>query len=147
MPWANIVGDIPLLSASSFMPCHTFFPSAFRILQRRCFDRRTVDNCHFFFKKIITEKNLFKIVTTTTRLNFFANGAPSHTTTSRPLEKTALRRGPRPVPVRQGGPAYGRSEEDHLSILSPSTTRRLNLPILQSFLRTRFVSPFLTGSV
>ena len=34
----------------------------------------------------------------------------THTITSRPLEKTALRRGPSPVPVRKGGPAYGRSE-------------------------------------
>ena len=29
--WANIVGDILLPSASSFMPSHTFFPSAFKI--------------------------------------------------------------------------------------------------------------------
>jgi len=33
------------------------------------------------------------------------------TITSRPLEKIALRRGPSPVPVRKGGPAYGRSEK------------------------------------
>ena len=84
MPWANIVGDIPHPSASSFMPCHTFFPSAFKILQRRCFVRRDVT----IFQPCLEKRDFFVpkcLHDDTTRLKAWVIGAAKSRIRSHPV--------------------------------------------------------------
>ena len=70
----------------------------------------------FFFKNVYRRKKPFKnwYATNDDEIIWYWGGLFTRhvTIASRPLEKTALRRGPSPVPVRKGGPAYGRSDEN-----------------------------------
>ena len=80
------------------------------VAQRWCLDRPTVPIIQPFGG--LFHVNVPKLLPRHDEIIWYWGGFSTRhvTIASRPLEKTALRRGPSPVPVQKGGPAYGRSE-------------------------------------